>query len=215
MRPLTDNCPKPLILVCDKPILQHIVEALPEEIDEIIIVVSYLEEQIRAYCGEDFCGRKVMYVHQNNPAGGTGSALLCARELLTDKFMVLNGDDIHGAKALRAAVEEEHAILAVYSKTPELFGVLEKNEDGTLKAIIEKPRHPTSNLVNTGGFVTDVSLFEHNVAVSVSGEVYVTVMLTRSAGLYSIKIIEQDFWLPIGYPEDIAIAEAVLCPKEN
>jgi NDP-sugar pyrophosphorylase family protein len=215
MRPLTEHAPKPLLLVCGKPILQHIVEALPKEIDEIILVVSYLEDQIRAYCGSEFCGRRVQYVRQENPAGGTGAALFCARELLIGKFMVLNGDDIHGASALRAAAEEDHSILAVYSETPELFGVLEKNEDGTLKAIIEKPEVPTSNLINTGGFVTNMSVFEHDVPVSASGELYATDMLTRSAGLYAIKIIEQDFWLPIGYPEHIAAAEAILCPKEN
>ena len=78
MRPLTEHTPKPLIKVCGKPILQHIVEALPAEIDELILVVGYLEEQIRTFCGAEFCGRKVKYVTQGNSAGGTGDALRCA-----------------------------------------------------------------------------------------------------------------------------------------
>ncbi|MCA9360313.1 NTP transferase domain-containing protein [Candidatus Nomurabacteria bacterium] len=210
MLPLTKTIPKPLIKVCGKPILDHIVEALPANITELVIVTNYLEEQIRAHCGEEFYGRKVTYVHQDNPAGGTGNALLCTKNLLTGKFIVLNGDDIHGAEALVEAVQEPYSILAVYSETPELFGVLEKNEDGTLKAIVEKPKEPTSNLVNTGGFVTDLALFENDVAVSDAGELYATDMLTQCASFKKVKIIEQKKWLPIGYPEDIKKAEYIL-----
>ncbi len=104
-------------------------------------------------------------------------------------------------------------MLGVHSDTPELFGVLIKNADGTLKEIIEKPANPTSNLVNIGGFVAEPKLLEYNVSQSVSGEVYVTDMFSAYAAEYPVRIIEQNRWLPIGYPEDIQKAEAVLCPK--
>jgi len=58
MRPLTEHTPKPLLEVCGKPILQHVVEALPEEIDELVLVVGYLQEQIRSYCGDEYFNRK-------------------------------------------------------------------------------------------------------------------------------------------------------------
>jgi NDP-sugar pyrophosphorylase family protein len=203
-----------MLKVCGKPILEHIVDALPAEIDELILVVGYLKEQIEAFCGDEFKGRKVSYAHQENFAGGTGDALLCAKDLIKGKFLFMYADDIHGKKALAEVVGEEHAMLGMISKTPERFGVLEQNEDGTLKQIVEKPEHPTSDLVNIGGFVVDDSIFSYSVEVSSSGELYVTDMINAYAKDHPVKIIEQDMWLPIGYPEHIVEAEAVLCPTQ-
>jgi UDP-N-acetylglucosamine diphosphorylase / glucose-1-phosphate thymidylyltransferase / UDP-N-acetylgalactosamine diphosphorylase / glucosamine-1-phosphate N-acetyltransferase / galactosamine-1-phosphate N-acetyltransferase len=213
MRPLTESCPKPLLKVAGKPILEHIVDALPPQIDEVVVIVSYLKEQIIAWGGEEFHGRRMVYREQVNPAGGTGDALLCARDVLRGKFLFMYGDDIHGANALAEAVEEEHAILGAYSETPERYGVLVPNADGTLKEILEKPENPPSNLINIGGFVINDSIFTYTVPVSASGELYVTDMLTEYAKVNPVKIVMQDTWIPIGYPEDIVKAEELLAGK--
>ncbi len=214
LQPITDTIPKPLVPVCGKAILDYIVEALPTEIDELIIVVGYRGNQIKDHCGESFHGRKVQYVEQENYAGGTGDALLCAKDLITGKFLFMYADDIHGAAALERVVKEEHAMLGMVSDTPELFGVLIQNPDGTLKEILEKPVNPPSNLINIGGFVIDKIMldFVPNKAEH-EGEVYVTDMLTKYAELHPVKIVEQDYWLPIGYPEHIEMAEAKMCPE--
>lgn len=214
MRPLTETTPKPLISVCGKPILQHIIEALPEEVDELILVVGYLKEQIMNFCKDEYQGKKVTYVTQENFAGGTGDALLCAKDVLSGKFLFMYADDIHGKEALAEVVKKDHAMLGMRSKTPERFGVLEQNEDGSLKEIIEKPEHPKSDLVNIGGFVVDTSIFTYDVSVSQSGELYVTDMLNAYAKDNKVEIVEQTQWLPIGYPEHIVEAEAVLCPTQ-
>jgi UDP-N-acetylglucosamine diphosphorylase / glucose-1-phosphate thymidylyltransferase / UDP-N-acetylgalactosamine diphosphorylase / glucosamine-1-phosphate N-acetyltransferase / galactosamine-1-phosphate N-acetyltransferase len=213
MAPLTDTVPKPLINICGKSILSHIVGNLPIEVDELVLVVGYRQEQIREHCGENFMGRTVTYVEQENFAGGTGDALLCARDVLSGTFLFLNGDDIYGKEALAQIVQEEHAIFSMISDTPERFGVLVKNEDGTLKEIIEKPKNPTSNIVNIGGYVINDSIFKYDVPVSESGELYVTDFISMYAQHNPVKIIEQDLWLPIGYPEHIRAAEEVLCPS--
>ena len=49
MRPLTLRTPKQLLEVGGKPILVHIFENLPDEIDEVILVVGYLGDKIREY----------------------------------------------------------------------------------------------------------------------------------------------------------------------
>lgn len=213
MRPLTDTIPKPLIPVCGKPILQHVVEALPACIDELILVVGYKKEQIEAFCGAEYFGKKVTYVTQEDCAGGTGDALMCAKELVTGKFLFMFADDIHGKEALEEIVLHDQAILSTHSHTPERFGVFVLNDDGTLKEILEKPEVPPSNLINTGVFVADQSIFDYTVAVSPSGELYATDMLTAYAQDNSLMVIEQTKWLPIGYPEHIKDAEAVLCPE--
>jgi UDP-N-acetylglucosamine diphosphorylase / glucose-1-phosphate thymidylyltransferase / UDP-N-acetylgalactosamine diphosphorylase / glucosamine-1-phosphate N-acetyltransferase / galactosamine-1-phosphate N-acetyltransferase len=214
MRPLTDNCPKPLISVNGKPILEHIVSALPTEIDELVLIVGYLKEHIMVHCGDEYLGRKVTYCAQENFAGGTGDALKYARDVLRGKFMFMYGDDIHGSETLKQAVQEDHAILSTYSDTPEKFGVLVANEDGTLKEILEKPQHPPSNLINIGGFVINTSIFNYDVPVSNVGELYVTDMLTAYAKHNPVKILEQNLWIPLGCPADIEKAEKILAERK-
>ncbi len=215
MLPLTQNTPKPLIKVCGKPVLQHIVEALPEEIDEIILVVNYLEEQIRAYCGSEFCGKRVLYVKQDDPAGGTGAALFEASPLLRGRFLFMYADDIHGAKALKEVISHPYGMLAAWSDEPHHFGVLELHSDGTLLAIHEKPDQPTSNLINIGGMVLDTGIFSYEAGRSANGEVYVTDMVTAFAKDHPVTVVEQYVWIPVGKPEDIIWAEECLCPSDD
>ncbi len=214
MRPLTLEKPKPLIEVYGKPILWHIVEALPSVIDEIILVVSYKREMIREYCGKDFLGRKVRYIVQENPKGGTGDALMQAKGVVKRKFLIMYGDDIHGADALSQVVERESGMLAIHSDVPQHYGVLDLNADGTLRSIVEKPENPPSDLINIGGFVVSDDIFAHEPSVSHLGEVLLTDMVTEYAKHHPVSVIEQSLWLPLGRPEDIAKAEAVLCPKK-
>lgn len=213
LRPLTDSLPKPLIKVCGVSILDHIVQALPGEIDELVLVVGYKAERIREHCGHNFYGRKVTYVEQKNPTGGTGDALMCTRGVVRGKFLLLNGDDIYGPVAIQKIILEDCAMFGVRSDTPERFGVLLLHEDGTLKEIIEKPEHPPTNLTNINGFVLNDSVFKYQVDVSSVGEMYITDIVTAYAKENPMKVVEQDLWLPIGYPEHIAEAETVLCPK--
>ena len=216
MRPLTEKTPKPLIKVCGKPLLQHVVEALPDEVDELVLVVGYLQEQIRDYCGDSFLGRRVTYVEQSNFSGGTGDALLCAKDVLRDRFLFMYADDIHGKEALAKAVLSKYAILTTYSDTAEEFGVISPKEDGTLDYIIEKPTDPPSNMINIGGFLLDTHIFEYSVSVSEEhGELLVTDMFSQFAQDYPVEIIQQNVWIPVGKPEDIKKAEAILCSKGN
>lgn len=213
MRPLTDTTPKPLIPVCGTPILDHIVAALPADIDELVLVVGYLEDQIREHCKKQYHGRKITYVTQQDFAGGTGDALCCAKDVVKGRFLLMYADDIHGKDALKKVVTYEHAMLGMRSDTPENYGVLVQNEDGTLKEIIEKPKNPTSNLVNIGGFVMDESIFSYDVPVSSLGELLVTDLVTAYAKDHPVTIVKQDLWLPIGNPEQLKEAEVKLCPK--
>lgn len=212
MRPLTETIPKPLIRVCGKPIIEHIVEALPPVITELIIVVSYKAEMIREYCGEEFHGKKVTYVTQSNPKAGTADALLYAKDVAKGKFLVMYADDIHGKDALATVVEMPSGMLTALSQTPEKFGVLKIKSDGTLETIIEKPEHPVSNCVNIGGFVVTDDIFTIQTELSLSGEYYLTDTVTEYAAKFPVTVVEQTVWIPIGYPEDIAKAEEILCP---
>lgn len=214
MRPLTLEKPKPLLEVCGKSILWHIVDALPASVDELVIVVGYKGEMIRQHCGENFLGREVTYVEQEDPKAGTADALFQARDVMRGTFLVMYGDDVHGREALEQVVTLPHGMLSAYSETPEKYGVLEIKENGTLAAIIEKPANPPSHYVNIGGFVLTSDIFTFQAELSVHNEYLLTDCVTAYAEQYPVVVVPQDRWIPIGYPDDIVKAEAILCPKE-
>ena len=209
LRPLTENCPKPLVHVAGKPLLDHIVEALPSAVDELIIVIGYLGEMIREYCGEEFHGRKVHYIEQT-VQDGTGRALWLCKDILKGRFLFMFADDIHGKNDIARVASYTRGILTKTSDTPERFGVIVRNPEGTLAEMIEKPAHPPSNLVSTGVMALDEHIFEFNPSNPVNGEYYLTDSLERYAKKYPVAVVEEEMWLPIGYPEDIARAEQVL-----
>jgi NDP-sugar pyrophosphorylase family protein len=210
MRPLTLERPKPLVLIEGKPLLEHIIDRLPTAVDEIILVVGYKKEMIEKHFGTSYKGRTISYVHQWMPSG-TAHALSMAIPLLKDeRFLLMNADDLHGTPALEKALSYPLAIIVATHADPKKFGVIELNGDGTLASIIEKPENPPSNLVSTGAMVLDKRLFEYPVARHANGEYYMTYPLNFMAKDHPIAVVEQDFWVPVGSPQDIPKAEAKL-----
>ncbi len=209
LRPLTDNIPKPLVTVAGKPLLDHIVEALPSSVDELIIVTGYLEDQIRAHCGTEYFGRKVTYVTQE-VQNGTAMALWLCKDLLKGRFLFMFADDIHGRGDIARAASYSRSMLATTNDTPQKFGVIVRNPDGTLAEVIEKPEHPPSNLVSTGVMVLDTNIFKFEPTNLVKDEYYLTDVIAEYAKEYPIAIVEESLWIPIGYPEDIQNAEHIL-----
>src|SRR5690349_874593 len=100
LRPHTLTTPKPLLLVRGRPILDWTLGALPAPVDRVLVVVNYLAEQVEAYLASQPHVRDWVAVRQQVPRG-TGDAVRCCRgHLRSDRFFVLNGDDLYGAADL-------------------------------------------------------------------------------------------------------------------
>lgn len=214
LRPLTDNTPKQLVMVQGRPLLDHIVEALPSAVGEIIMVTGYLEEQIKAHCGDTYMGRKMTYITQETPSG-TAKALWLCKDLLKGRFLFMFGDDIHGANDLARVTSFSRALLAMPTKTPERFGIVVRHPDGTVAEFVEKPAHPPSNLASTGVMVLDTHIFEFDIKVERNGEYYLTDVIAEYVEKYPMAVVEQELWIPVGYPEDITRAETILESREK
>lgn len=209
LRPLTEDCPKPLIKVAGKTLLDRIVESLPSAVDELIIVTGYLEEQIFNHCGENFHGRKVTYVHQEEQKG-TAHALWLCKHLLRGRFLFMFADDLHGAKDIARATSYTRSMLTLTTDNPERFGIVVRHPDGTLAEMIEKPEHPPSNLASTGVMVLDEHIFDYELKIEKNGEYFLTDVIEEYAKDYPIAVVEQNLWIPIGYPDDIEKAEKII-----
>jgi len=211
MRPLTLKTPKPLLPVNGKPLLEHIINALPPEISEIILVVGYLGDQIKNYCGNISHGKRISYVIQKEMLGTYKALELCRPLLGNDLFLMMYADDLFSLVSIKKLLaKRDLAILVKEVPDPRPFAAVLVNADGSVKEIEEKPQNPKSNLANTGPAVLDQRIFEFPASRSPKGEYYLTDSTNNLARHYKVYAIEADWWLPIARPEDLKNAEEFL-----
>lgn len=93
LRPLTDSCPKPMLPVGGKPILQNIIENFVEQgFRRFYLSVNYLAEHIRSYFGDGSrFGVEIRYLLEETRLG-TAGALSLIREYPREPLFVMNGD---------------------------------------------------------------------------------------------------------------------------
>ncbi|MGH8822194.1 MAG: nucleotidyltransferase family protein, partial [Rhodoferax sp.] len=101
MRPLTDTCPKPLLTVRGKPLMQWPMEALARGgFDRIVVNTAWLGEQIESHFGlqpilDNGSALSILYSHEGRDFGAaleTAGGIVRALPLLDDVFWVLAGD---------------------------------------------------------------------------------------------------------------------------
>lgn len=209
LRPLTDALPKPMIDIGGKPILQRIFEALPSSISEVIIVVGYKGEAIRAHFADS--ERALRFVEQPE-LRGTHDALLRAKLFLNNgAFIALNGDDLYDPEDLeRLAAAEPFAMLAHRVPAPNPYSHLE-SEAGFLKRIV--PNKETAGReaheVYVGACVLDAGFFALEPAVLPNGEFGLPQTLAKHLASHPVRLLESRFWMPVGTPEELEAARRV------
>lgn len=211
MRPLTLDKPKPMIEVLGKPLLQYIFESLPNEIDEVLLVVGYKREQIEQYFGNNYLGRKITYLLQEKKLGTAHALALTKNYLVPDeRFLLLYADDIYSKESIERCVTHPLCLLAGEVKDPKRFGVLEIDAQGIIIGLEEKPEKPKSNLVAPGVYVLNTHIFDYVAPLEPNGEYYLTTMLTQMIKDYPIHTEKTDKWISFAFPEDIQKAERQL-----
>lgn len=209
LRPLTETVPKPLLPIAGKPILEWGIDRLPDQIGEVILVVGYLQEQIRGHFGETWHGRRIRYVEQAD-LKGTGNAVHCCRKVLDDRFLVMNGDDLYSTNDISEAAKCPLAILAKETENAGRFGSLRTDGDGNLVAI-EENADDRIGLVNTGLYVLSQEFFGYDlVPIKCGKEFGLPQTLAVMSKDFPVTVVRAGFWLPIGYPEDLSRATEIL-----
>lgn len=209
MEPLTSDCPKVMLQVANKPILEHILNSGVEAgIDGFVFITGYLEEQIKAYFGDGSkWGVSIEYVPQKEQLG-TANAIGCAKGYVHGAFLVLNGDMLVGKEDLKTLLsrDEEAVICGKEVENPSDFGVLEIKNNKVVR-IIEKPKEPPTNLANAGIYLFRESIFDFidKTEPSVRKEFEITdsiQMLIDSGAAVGYSSLEGK-WIDIGYPWDL------------
>jgi len=210
LRPLTYHVPKPMIRVAGKNLIEHNIDKLPEEIDEIVFVVGHLAEQIMNHFGDEYRGKKIKYVKQNKLLG-TGHAIHTCRDILRDRFLVMMGDDVYDKEDIKRCVSHEQCILTQEVSGKFSGGRILLNSNGTLEGILEGIHNRSKSLANVGLYVIKKEFFDYDlVKLNDKDEYGLPQTLVQMAKDFPVKIEKANFWLSIGDKNALKRAEKVL-----
>lgn len=209
LRPHTENCPKPLLPIGGKPMLEHIIErARAEGFQRFVLAIHYLGHMIEDYFGDGSRWRiKIDYLREKSPLGTAGAiSLLSPRPDVP--FLVSNGDvltDIHygelldfhchhGAMATMAVRlhEWQHPFGVVRTKGVDIVGFEEKPVTRShINAGVYVLEPTTMDVLNAGDHCDMPSLFGR--------------LQQRSARTIVYPMHEP--WLDVGRADDYAFAQ--------
>lgn len=169
LKPLTDNCPKPMLPLNGKPILEHIIErAKTDGFHKIILSVNYLSNKIIDHFqdGSGF-NIKINYIHEHKPLGTAGSLSLLDEDTLDHPIIVTNGDVLTNVSYtdLLSSLYSNHSDGTMAVRRQEWqnpFGVVH-SQGSKLIGLEEKPTY--SHQVNAGIYAirsTLISILEKN-----------------------------------------------------
>ncbi|MBA3285097.1 MAG: nucleotidyltransferase family protein [Nitrosopumilus sp.] len=203
LKPITDNCPKPMIEILDKPIIEWQIQLLAKNnIKEIIICVGYLKEQIIDHIasGNRF-NVKVAYTVEEEPLG-TGGALKNTYSLLKDEkegFFMINGDILTNIDFKYLADKNKTNTLAVVPLTSP-FGIVDFDEQLNVTGFKEKP-HIVDKWINAGIYFFNEDVFNY---LPDKGNIETTA-LPEMANQQKLKAkkFENSFWKSIDSHKDI------------
>ncbi|MBI4059730.1 nucleotidyltransferase family protein, partial [Candidatus Giovannonibacteria bacterium] len=195
MRPLTLTKPKQLLEIAGKPILEHIFENLPDEIDEVVLVVGYMGDKIRERFQDNFGRFRIRYVEQKEKLGTADALWRCRGILGKERFLMLYGDDILDRESIAKCLRHDLAILVKEVDDPRRFGVVVADGKGRVIKLVEKPDIPPSNFASTGVKVLDERIFNYPAERHPNGEFYITDSLARLAKDHDVFVEQAQTWL--------------------
>jgi YD repeat-containing protein len=215
LRPLTEDCPKPMLPVGGKPILESILESFAEQgFRRFFLSVNYRAEMVRSHFGDgEKWGVQVEYLHETERLG-TAGALSLLPERPTAPMVVMNGDlltraafdnllHFHTAQGALATM----AVREYDFQVP--YGVV-RLDGAHIESIEEKPVHKF--FVNAGIYVLSPRALEH---LPCDGYFDMPTLFERlleqneRVSAYPLH----EYWLDIGRIEEFERAQREWSPK--
>ena len=162
LRAVSGTAPKPMVMLCGRPIMEHIVLLLREcGINDICVTLGYRPEVIKEYFGDGSkWGVRLSYKTEEQPLGTAGGVKSCADFYGDEDFLVISGDAACDFDLKELISEHEKhspaATLALYQHSDPLrYGLCLCDREGCIRSFIEKPDwgRVVTDLVNTGIYV--------------------------------------------------------------
>ena len=205
LHPLTHDCPKPLLKVGDKPILQLILESFVSAgFHRFFISTHYLPEMIRAHFGDGKrWGVSIRYVHEEEPLGTGGAIGLLPHDEIKQPMFMMNGDLLttlnyrglldfhneHDCIATMCVREYEHQVP---------YGVIQSNGH-RIVSMVEKPVQRF--FINAGIYLLSPELIK-NVKPGTRIDMPTLLGQVMASGSEVNMFPVHEYWLDIGRMPD-------------
>lgn len=208
LRPHTENCPKPLLAVAGKPMLEHIIDRAKQEgFNRFVLAIHYLGHMIEAHFGQgERLGVQIDYLREKSPLG-TAGALGLLNPIPDAPFVVTNGDvitdirygellDFHTRHAAAATMavrlhEWQHPFGVVQMQGVEIVGFEEK---------------PISRShINAGVYALDPAAL-NVLASNAHCDMPTLFERLQAKAERTVAYPMHEPWLDVGRPDDLALA---------
>ncbi len=205
LRPLTADRPKPMVLLNDKPILQHHLEWLAGNgVTDAVLLCGYRHEAIQRHFGDGGAfGLRVLYSVEDTPLGRGGAFRRGFQQVPATKQMVIgtNGDNIVEQPLAPLLRRHRHTgavatVMLAPLRSP--FGVVRLTRGGRILGFEEKPRLPY--WVNAGVYALEREFFAMLPEIG-DHETTVFPELAAQGKLFGFK--STAYWKPIDTVKDV------------
>lgn len=197
--PLTEQTPKPMLPVGDRPLLERTISGLREAgIRHVNVTTHYLSEQIRSHFGNgQTFGVDLTYVTEDLPLGTAGGLRLLAEQ--DEPLLVINGDILTSVdfRALVSFHRKQGADLTVGVRKYDLevpYGVIE-TEGHSVRAVREKPH--LSFLINAGIYLLEPAMRTY-IPAGLRFDMTDLMGGLLSAGRKVVSFPIVEYWLDVG-----------------
>jgi NDP-sugar pyrophosphorylase family protein len=209
LMPLTQNTPKPLLTINDKPIVEYTIEAfIKNGFEDIILSVGYKSEKLINYFNSNkLLSKYITYINEDKPLDTAGSLSLISKKELKEPVIVKNGDiitNVNYDELLKFHNNHNKPITICASeyKISIPFGSI-NSKDGVISEIIEKPT--IKHHINAGIYVINPEIIKNmkkNIAISM---VELLDNYISEGNVIAYPLYES--WIDIGSPEDFKKAQ--------
>jgi len=221
LKPLTYTRAKSLLPILNKPMIAHLVESLPKEIDKVILAVNYRKDQIESYFNETDFGKEIVVNDEPKPLG-TGGAVKFAEKHITGRFLVVNGDIICSLNLDDMInFHQKNNAISTISLWPvenvSEFGVADVKENGNIVGFVEKPKQEDapSKFINAGAYCLEPEILDYietGRLVSMEKEIFPSII--RDTGRF-FGFIFKGYWMDIGRINSYIEVHRFLMKKRN
>ena len=171
IQPLTNSIPKPMLPILNRPMMEHIIIKLRDELNitEIAVLLYFKPDIIKNHFkdGKDL-GVNITYFQPDDDYG-TAGAVAFARDFLDETFIIASGDlvtnfDFKEIKKFHEKKKSKLTITLTPVENPLEFGVVIANEEtNRIERFLEKPSwgEVFSDTINTGIYLIEPEILEH------------------------------------------------------
>lgn len=206
LRPLTCSLPKPMVPLCNRPVMEYCLELLRRhQCTHVHVTLHYLADEVISHFGNgsDF-GLRVHYSVEQQPMGTAGSVGLL-RDSLDSTFLVVSGDaltdfDLQAAVRFHKQNQSMATLVLTSVPNPREFGVVVTDEQSRVQKFLEKPTwgEVFSDTVNTGIYILEpevLQLIKPDQAFDFSNDLF-PAMLQKNMPLFGY--VARGYWCDIG-----------------